>query len=175
MKNVLFVISLVSSSFAYGQKKKPARAIPPPPIVRKEIAEPPQSLSINDDSKKCFVYVSEVAKDSVVAVTENLLEYFPSGRNARINTTTYQYDSKLKKQSNGSGEMLAQTQQLQFIEGNYTIEKETLTVIPDKKDKFDTRRFKIVYKPDTNTVINLKDEQNHLYKKGKCIEPMISL
>ncbi|WP_262152304.1 hypothetical protein [Chryseobacterium foetidum] len=176
MKNFLLAIAILSTSLAHGQKKKPAKVIPPPPIVRTEKEPPPPpSLAIEDSSKKCFVHVSEVPKDSMVAVTENLLEYFPSGSNARMVITTYQYDPKLKKQLNGSDEMLAQSQQLQFIEGKYTIEKGILTMIPYKKDKFDTRRFKLVNKPKTQTVINLKDEQNHLYKKGNCIEPMISL
>ncbi|MNK85772.1 hypothetical protein D3C87_1056620 [compost metagenome] len=175
MRNLLLVLAVASSGLGYGQKKKPAKILPPPPIVMPKKAEPPQSLAIQDDAKKCFVYVSEITKDSMVNVTENLLEYFPSGSNARMIITTYQYNPEVKKQLSGSGEMLAQTQQLQFIEGKYTIEKGTLTMTPDKKDRFDTRRFKLVNKPKTQTVINLKDEQNHLYKKGNCMEPMISL
>ena len=175
MRNLLLVLAVASSGLGYGQKKKPAKILPPPPIVMPKKAEPPQSLSIQDDAKKCFVYVNEVTKDSMVNVTETLLEYFPSGSNARMVITTYQYDPELKKKLSGSGETLAQTQQLQFIEGKYTIEKGTLTMTPSKKDQFEPRRFKLVNKPKTQTLLHLKDEQNHLYKKGKCLEPVISL
>lgn len=175
MRNLLLLIAVAGSSVAYGQKKKSTKNLPPPPIVMPTKAEPPQSLAKEDNSKKCFVYVNEVPKDSMVAVTENLLEYFPSGSNARMIITTYQYDPEVKKKLSGSGETLAQTQQLQFIEGKYTIEKGTLTMTPNKKDQFEPRRFNLVNKPKTQTLLHLKDEQNHLYKKRKCLEPMISL
>jgi len=159
----------------YGQKKKPTKVPAPPPIVMAPEAKKPQSPLIQDHSKQCFVYISEIPKDSLVAVTENLLEYFPSGNNARMVITTYQYDPKIKQQTDLAGDRYALTQKMQFIEGKYTLQNGILTMIPDKKDTFETRRFQLVKKPTTQTLLNLRDEDNHLYKKGKCIEPMISL
>lgn len=175
MRNLLFVFAVVGSNVAYGQKKKTKIIIPPPPIIMPTKAEPPKRPAIEDQSTKCFVYINEVPKDSMVAVTENLLEYKPSSSSARMVITTYEYDPKLRSKANESGEMLARTQQLQFIDGTYDIEKDTLTMMPNNKDRFETRRFKIVNKPKTQTVINLKDEQKHLYKKGKCLETMTNI
>lgn len=174
MKNLLLVLAIASSGSTYGQKKKNTRYLPPPSFGKAMKAEEPQSLS-SADSKQCFVYKDEVVKDAMTYVTETLLEYDQPGSRARMIFTTYKYDALLKNQANESGEVLTQTQQLQFIDGNYKIDKGTLTMTPDKNNKYEIRHFKLVTKPKVQTVINLKDEQNHFYKKGKCLEPMISI
>ncbi|KFC19458.1 hypothetical protein [Chryseobacterium sp. FH1] len=73
MKNLLLLIAVVSSSFAFGHKKA-VQFIPPPVTDSPTKAEAQENIAI-EDSKKCFVYVSEVQKDEKVDVTETQLEY----------------------------------------------------------------------------------------------------
>lgn len=53
----------------FGQKNKAVQFIPPPLTDSPKKAEAPESIPI-EDSKKCFVSISEVQKDAKVAVTE---------------------------------------------------------------------------------------------------------
>ncbi|MCD9855884.1 hypothetical protein LUD75_14255 [Epilithonimonas sp. JDS] len=176
MKNVFIIFLLMLSCLAFGQKKKTKKPaitksptlLPPPRVDRSE------NLS-SEDSKKCFVYKTEEQKDSSVYVTENLLEYNLSGSNARFIITTYNYDASKKSQTEKDSQIYAQSQRLRYIDGTYTIQKNTLNFIPDKAENYQNRTFKLIYKPNTQKVQSLKDEANLQYKKGECSEPMISL
>lgn len=164
------------SGLAFGQQKKTKKA---PPLIKKNLPEPPKAKDydtlISEDSKKCFVYKAEEKKDSLVYVTENLLEYGWAGSNARLIITTYNYDPEKKKQTEKDGETLTQSQNLHFIDGRYKIEKNIFNFTPDKSENYESRTFKLIYKPKTQNVESLTDENNHPYKKGECLQPMISL
>lgn len=67
-------MAVVSSGLAFGQKKKAMQFIPPPVTNSPKKAEAPETIPI-EDSKKCFVSISEVQKDAKVTVTEAQLEY----------------------------------------------------------------------------------------------------
>ena len=161
------------SGLAFGQQKKTKKA---PLIKAPKILPPPEPKELSEgDSKKCFVYKSEEQKDSIVYVTENLLEYGWAGSNARLIITTYNYDLAKKKQLEKDGEILTQSQSLHFIDGKYRIEKNIFNFTPDKSENYEDRIFKLIYKPKTQNVESLKDEKDHPYTKGECLQPMISL
>ncbi|WDF45734.1 hypothetical protein PQ459_12595 [Chryseobacterium sp. KACC 21268] len=176
MKNVLILSLLILNGLAFGQQKKTKKA---PPIVKQNLPEPPKAKDyetiISEDSKKCFVYKVEEKKDSLVYVTENLLEYGWAGSNARLIITTYNYDASKKNPKYKSGDIYAPSQRLRYIDGHYKIEKNTLNFTPDKAENYQNRTFKLVYKPKTQNVESLKDENNHPFKKGDCSQPTISL
>lgn len=176
MKNLILICIIMLSASAFGQQKKTKK---PPPITRTEILPPPETKKIDeqniDKTKKCFVYKMEEQKDSVVYVTENLLEYGWAADNARLVITTYNYVPAKKDMNKKEGNIYAQSQRLRYIEGTYTIQKGILGFIPDKAQNYQNRTFKIDYKPKTQKVQSLQDESNHRYTKGGCPEPTISL
>lgn len=176
MKNIFIILLVMLNALALGQQKKskkqavnkPPTLLPPPKIDRSE-------YPTSDNSKKCFVYKTEETKDSSVYVTENLLEYGWAGSDARFIITTYNYDAAKKGQNEKDGQIYAQSQRLRYINGTYTIQKNILTFIPDKAENYQNRTFKLSYKPKTQKVQSLQDEDSRLYKKGECAEPTISL
>ena len=175
MKNLIILTALSVGSLVFGQKKKSAKA---PPIKEPTYYPVPEVKEYNyeeHNSEKCFIYKTEETKNSVVYVTENLLQYGGATDNARMVITTYNYDSSKKQQTEKDGRIYSQSESLKYINGKSNLEKGNLNFTPDKKDKFQTRHFKVVYKPKTQKVDFLKDENNHPYKEGKCPEPTISL
>lgn len=176
MKNLFVIILVILSGSVSGQQKKTKKApqITPPKILPPPEVKEPKYLGA-DNSKKCFIYKSQEQKDSLIYITENLLEYGWAGSNARFVITTYNYDVAKKSQMEKDGQIYAQSQRLRYIDGKYTIQKNNLTFTPDKAENYENRTFKIVYKPKTQKVDYLKDEGSHQYKKGKCDEPVISL
>lgn len=165
MRNIIVIIALLSSTATFGQIKKKA-SLPPPPKPAK-VSE--------QKSEKCFLYTTEEQKDTLVYVTENLLEYGWAGSNARIIITTFDYDPLKKKTVEKKGYVYAQSKSMEFINGSYKIEKDILIFSPEKPDKFAQRRFKIYYKAKTKNEAYLEDEAKHLFKPGKCLEPMVSM
>ncbi|MBV6878539.1 hypothetical protein NG800_001490 [Epilithonimonas ginsengisoli] len=175
MKTVFVIILIMMSGLTFGQQKKTKKA---PPITPPTLLPPPEVKKLEDyskDEKKCFIYKSEEQKDSIVYVTENLLEYGWAGSNARFVITTYNYDAAQKSQTEKDGQIYAQSQRLRYIDGKYTIQKNILNFTPDKAENYQNRTFKIIYKPKSQKVESLKDESSHQYKKGGCTEPTISL
>jgi hypothetical protein len=93
MKNLIFIIAILNLTVVFGQKKKSNQSLqlPPKVLVIKElpIAE-----------KKCYVYKSEVPKDSLIFESTYLLEYgWNDGENARIIIKTMEYDPIKEKEA----------------------------------------------------------------------------
>jgi len=175
MKKLIMITALFMCFVGSAQKKKSSKIIPPPPV--KEVLEPPkmQELIIEDDRKNCFVYKNEEQKDSLIYVTETLLEYGWASDLARIIITTYDYDPVKKKEAEEAGYTLVQAETMQFIEGIFKIENSILTFTHDKLDRFKTQLFKINYKPKTKKVDFLTDENNNKLQTGECLQPMVSI
>lgn len=175
MKNVFMIAALLLCFVGSAQKKKSRKIVPPPPV--REIPPPTkiEEIYVEDDSKKCFVYKAEEQKDSIVYVTETLLEYGWASDLARMIVTTYDYDPVKKKEVEEAGYAWGQTKNLQFIDGVFKIEKDVFTFTPDKLDRFKTKLFKITYKPKTNKIAFLTDEDNNNLQTGDCIEPMVKM
>lgn len=175
MKKLIIITALLMCITASAQNKKPRKIISPPPV--KEVLEPPrlQEFIIEDDGKKCFVYKKEQQKDSLVYVTETLLEYGWNNDLARMIITTYDFDPVKKKEAEEDGYILVQSESMQFINGTFNIDKETLTFIPDKSEKFKTQLFKITYKPKIKKIDFLTDKNNNKLQTGECLQPMVSM
>lgn len=176
MKNIFVILLVMLSGLSFGQQKKTKKA---PPIKAPKLLPPPEvkanSYITEADSKKCYIYKFEEQKDALTYVTENLFEYGWAGSNARLVITTYNYDPVKKKELEKDGEIQTQSQSLHFIDGKYKIEKNILNFTPDKSENYENRTFKLIYKPKTQKVESLKDENDHPYKKGECLQPMISI
>jgi len=176
MKKLIMITALLMCFVGSAQKKKPKKIVPPPPV--KEVPPPPKIEELpfeEDDEKKCFFFKSEEQKDSLTYVTETLLEYGWNNDLARMIITTYNYDSVKKNQADENGEILALTQNLQFINGTYKTENDVFTFTPEKSEKFKTQLFKITYKSKTKKVDFLTDENNNTLKTGGCLEPMVKM
>ncbi len=175
MKQLIMITALLMCFVGSAQKKKPRKVIPPPPV--KEVLEPPkiQELTVKDDSKKCFSFKMEEKKDSLVYVTETLLEYGWNSDLARMIITTYDYDPIKKKEAKEAGYDLVQAETMQFIDGVYKIENGTFTFTPDKLDRFKTQLFKITYKPKAKEIEFLIDENNNKLQPGECLQPMVMM
>jgi len=175
MKKIFMLTALLLCITASAQKKKQQKIVLPPPV--REIPPPPkiEKLSFEDDDKKCFVYKNEEQKDSLVYVTETLLEYGWNNDLARMIITTYDYDPVKKKEAEEAGYDLVQSETLQFIEGSFKIDKDVFTFNPTKKDHFATQLFKITYKPKTKKVDFLTDKKNNKLQPGECLQPMVMM
>ena len=175
MKKIFLFTALLLFITASAQKKKPQKIVPPPPI--REIPPPPkiEKLSFEEDDKKCFVYKNEELKDSLMYVTETLLEYGWHSDLARMIITTYNYDPIKKEQTEKAGYLWGQAKTMQFIEGIFKIEKDVFTFIPTKKDRFETQSFKITYQSKTKKIDFLTDENNNKLQTGECLQPMVSM
>ena len=174
MKNVFMIAALLLCFVGSAQQKKPKKIVPPPPV--KEVLEPPKiEAPKKDDSKKCFSFKMEEKKDSLVYVTETLLEYGWNSDLARIIITSYDYDPIKKKEAKEAGYDLVQAETMQFIDGVFKIENGTFTFTPDKLDRFKTQLFKITYKPKTKEVEFLIDENNNKLQTGECLQPMVMM
>lgn len=117
----------------------------------------------------------EEKKDSLVYVTETLLEYGWNSDLARIIITSYDYDPIKKKEAKEAGYDLVQTETMQFIDGVFKIEKRTFTFTPDKLDRFKAQLFKITYKPKAKEIEFLIDENNNKLQPGECLQPMVMM
>jgi len=178
MKNLFIITILLICIFALGQKKKSTKMAPPPVVAPK--INPPATKKAPDftywnNAAKCYIYRTEEKKDSLVYVTENLLEYGWVASNARMIITTYSFDPIKKQQVEKDGYIYGQSKTMQYIDGEFALEKGNLTFTPNKKDKFDVRHFKLVYKPKTQKVNYIKDENDRPYKIGDCPVPTVSL
>lgn len=169
------ITALLMCFVGSAQKKKPRKIVPPPPV--REVPPPPkiEELPFEDDHKKCFVFKAEEQKDSLVYVTETLLEYGWNNDLARMIITTYDFDPVKKKEAEEDGYILVQSETMQFINGTYKIEKDVLTFTPEKPEKFKTRLFKITYKSKTKKINFLTDENNNKLQTGECLQPMVSM
>lgn len=174
MKNLLFMILLVCSTGAFAQKKK--RSIPPPPVI---MEAPPKIqkpyVDEEEDETKCFVYTHKEEKGGIVFVTENLLEYGWNNDMARMIITNYEYDPIAEKEAEEKGYVLAKSKQLQFIDGHFKITNDTFTFTPTNTNEFKTEIFKINFENKTKKVKQLKNQDNELFVKGACLEPMVSM
>ena len=174
MKQSIMITALLMCFVGSAQQKKPKKIVPPPVI--KEVPPPPKIEALKkDDSKKCFSFTMEEKKDSLVYVTETLLEYGCNSDLARIIITSYDYDPIKKKEAKEAGYDLVQAETIQFIDGVFKIENGTFTFTPDKLDRFKTQLFKITYKPNTKEVEFLIDENNNKLQSGECLQPMVMM
>ena len=178
MKKAFIIFGIIACSFAFGQKNKSSkpRRIAPPPV--REAAPPPvEKLSPipEREEEKCFVNKQEEQKEDLIYVKETLLEYGWASTNARMVITTYNYDPIKKEEAEKNGDRLLYSQSLQFIEGDFKIEKGNLIFTPTKADKFKKKIFKFYYQPKTQKILHLEDENKQLLKTGKCLEPTISI
>lgn len=127
-------------------------------------------------TENCFVYTVAQQKDSLVYVSESLLEYGWAGANARMVITRYAYDPVKKEAVEKEGRtFFFPDQELQFINGTYKTEDNILIFTPDKVDQYEERTFKIVYNPETNKIDSLLDENNNNYLRGDCLEPVVGM
>lgn len=132
--------------------------------------------SFVQQTENCFVYTTEQQKDSLVYVSESLLEYGWAGANARMVITRYTYDPVKKEAVEKEGrKFFFPNQELQFINGTYKTEENTLIFTPDKVDQYEERTFKIVYTLKTNNIDYLVDEDNNNYLRGDCLEPVVGM
>lgn len=168
MKNVIIVLALVCSTVLFAQKRKSNKIPPPPPIM-----EP--LIIVEEDTKKCFVYIAKEEKEGRVYATENLLEYGWNNALARMIVTTYDYDPVAMKEAEEKGYVLAQSKQLQFIEGTFSIKNNEYTFTPNKPDKFKTETFKITFEGKTKKIKQLTNDKNQMFEKGACLEPILSM
>lgn len=175
MKKKFLIILLGVSSIAFAQKKKQTKIMPPPPVKQIEppqIIEPPE---IEHEGTKCFVYKKEEKKDALIYVTETLLEYGWNNDMARMIITNYEYDPIAEKEAEEKGYVLAQSKQLQFIDGHFKITNDTFTFTPTNTNEFKTEIFKINFENKTKKVKQLKNQDDELFVKGACLEPMVSM
>ena len=175
MKQLIMITALFMCFLGSAQQKKPRKVIQPAPV--KEVLEPPkiQELTVKDDSKKCFSFKMEEKKDSLVYVTETLVEYGWNSDLARMIITTYDYDPIKKKEAKEAGYDLVQTETMQFIDGVFRIEKGIFTFTPDKLDRFKTQSFKITYKPKVKEIEFLIGENSNKLQPGECLQPMVMM
>lgn len=175
MKKIFLFTALLLCITASAQKKKPQKIVPPPPVRKIPLPPKIEKISFEEDDKKCFVYKNEELKDSLMYVTETLLEYGWNMDRARMIITTYDYDPVKKKEAEEAGYTLIQAETMQLIEGVFKIEKDIFTFIPTKKDRFETQSFKITYQSKTKKVDLLTDENNNKLQTGECLQPMVSM
>lgn len=174
MKQLIMITAFLMCFVGSAQQKKPKKIVPPPPV--KEVLEPPKiEAPKKDDSKKCFSFTMEEKRDSLVYVTETLLEYGWNSDLARIIITSYDYDPIKKKEAKEAGYDLVQAETMQFIDGVYKIENGTFTFTPDKLDRFITQLFKITYKPKAKEIEFLIDEDSNKLQPGECLQPMVMM
>jgi len=170
MKLLIFIITAFSCGGVFGQQKDTTKISPQisesePEVIPYLELLPEEEIEI----EQCFVYNTEKQKDSLIYVTENLLEYGWNGSLARMVITTYNYDAKKKKKMNN----IVTAKQLQFIDGEYKIENDKLTFTPYKDEKFKKKTFKLIY--NQKKIDYLEDENGNKYISGNCPEPMIML
>lgn len=170
MKNLFIIITLLLGSFTFAQKKTTTK-----PIVKPAPLESPKVNYPKEAVDKCYIYTAEEKKDNLVQKTETLMEYGGSSIRARIIVTKTNYDPAEKIKADKEGYIYTQPSTIQFIEGKYNLENNTLHFTPDKADKFEKRTFKLVNKPKSKTLDYMKDENNNILKEGSCKEPVISL
>jgi len=177
MKKIFLVILIISTHlFVFGQQKKSKKNTIPPPIKKKEYSIP-EAIRIEDivreQTEKCFVYKIEEKKDSLLYVSNSLLEYGWAGDNARMVITSYHYDPVKKKEAEQKGYVLLEEKDMQFINGSYKAEKNLLIFTPDKLERFEKRIFRLVYRQKTKEIDYLEDEKSNKYVPGDCPEPIV--
>lgn len=173
MRKLMLATVLLTSCFAFGQKKT-AKKQSVPPIVKPAPIETPkieQPISY-DDEEKCFIYTKDEKKDNLVYNTEKLLKYGWASNNARIIITSYNYDPVEKQKAESSGDILGYPIKTQYIDGKYRIEKNTVFFTPDKTDKSDNQNFQLIYQ--SKKLHHAIDNQNNILTKIKCPEQSIS-
>lgn len=132
--------------------------------------------SFVQQTENCLVYTVAQQKNSLVYVSESLLEYGWAVNNARMVITRYTYDPIKKEAVEKEGrKFFFPNQELQFINGTYKTEENTLIFTPDKVNKHQKRTFKIVYNPETNKIDYLVDDDNNNYLRGDCLEPVVGM
>lgn len=175
MKNTLIMLSVFIAGFAMGQKKKSTKT-PPPFISPKIVVLKKHTLEIKDpESEKCFTYKTEIQKDGLTYSTENLLEYGWAADNARMVIITYNYDPVKKAEVEKSGYIYSVPQSMQFIDGDFVIEKDNLIFTPSKSNKFEKRFFKLIYKSKTKKIDHLEDEKKSFFKASDCLQPSVMM
>ena len=170
MKHLIFILTAFSCGVVFGQQKDTTQ-------ISLQISEPNPKIipyaellpEDREETKQCFVYITEKQKDSLVYVTENLLEYGWNGSNARIVITTYNYEVSKKKKINN----IVTKKQLQFIDGEYKIDNGKLTFTPNKDEKFEQKTFNLIY--NKMKIDYLEDENGNKYTSGGCSQPIMSL
>lgn len=176
-KIIILVPMIMAHILCFGQKKKSGKTDFPFPKIE-NTTRVPEAKKIEDldlvPSKSCFVYNTEEKKDSLLFVNENLLEYGWAGDNARMVITSYSYDPIKKESAAKSGYVLLEERKMQFVNGSYKIQNDMLVFTPEKKEKFKTRRFRLLYKSRTKKIDCLIDEENNKFFPGDCLEPMVS-
>ena len=181
MKNVIFIITMLSCGVVFGQQKKSNKTPFKVPEIKQEPKEEPPppppapSSSTISETENCFLFRQEESKDSLVYVTENLLEYGWNGDNARMLISSSNYDPVKKQEAEKQGMRLMQTETVQYIDGTFKIVKGILTFEPMKTEISERRTFKLIFKPKTRKIDYLRDENGNKYNKGKCPENTISV
>lgn len=179
MKSLIIITALLScSSIAFAQQKKPNKTKTPPPKIKPapKVLLPPPIAKIPDMYKEqCYIYNSEETKDALINQTKTFVEYGWSGDNARIIIERKEYDPVKEKEAQEKGYSLVWNETAQYINGKYKIDKNILTIIPDKSDQFQSQKFKLIYKAKTKEVDYLQDDKNNKYKIGECPLPVISI
>jgi len=105
MKNTLIILSILITGFAMGPKKKPTK-VPSPFVSPKIVVIKKKALEVKESPiTKCFSYKTEVQKDSLLYVTQSLLEYGWAGDNARMVIITYNYDPVKKAEAKKKGDI----------------------------------------------------------------------
>ena len=192
MKNLILIITMFSFVVSFGQQKKSNKAtqkvintkkvpMPPPRITEKplKIIKVIPKIEPKSDQVNCFLYVNESSTDTLVSITENLLEYGWNNDLARMVISNFNYDPKIKKKLEKEGKTLNYTKTSQFINGSFSLEKGILTFIPDKDEANkinmvnENKIFRIILKPKSKNINYLKDENGNKYSKGECLEPII--
>ncbi len=177
-KIIILALMIMANILCFGQKKKSGKTNHPFPKIENP-TRPPEAKRIEDldlvSSERCFVYNTEEMKDSLLFVNENLLEYGWAGDNARMVITSYSYDPIKKEAAAKSGYVLLEERKMQFVNGSYKIQNDMLVFTPEKKEKFKTRKFRLLYKSRTKEIDYLIDEGNNKFVPGDCLEPMVSM
>lgn len=174
MKNLITILAIFLFCFSFAQKKKSKLVPPPPPKKELIYLEPPRSIE-TQETEKCFKNTKEEQKDTLTFVTETMLEYGWNNDNARMIITTYNYDHIEKAKLKKDGEELAITKSMQFIDGDYKIEKGNIIFTPEKKDRFKTETFKLIYKPKSKKIKSLLGSDKKTFSPGDCMQPTISI
>lgn len=178
MKNLIFIITILCCGATFGQQKKSKKARFEVPKVKRdkpvEIPPPPAPNTISEN-ENCFLFRQEEPKDSLVYVTENLLEYGRYGDNARIFVYNSNYDPVKKEEAEKQGMMLVQSETVQLIDGTFKIVKDELIFTSKESKEFKNQVFRLFFKTKTQKVDYLKDEKGNKYGRGKCHVATVSI
>lgn len=170
MKNLFFLFAVFMSYNTVQAQKRSNKIIPP------KITETKIRMISKDETKKCFVYVTNEPKNnSMILETKSILEYDESDNNARIIINSKEYDPIKDQQAKKEGNSLVWQETAEHINGTYKIDNDILTFTPEKLDHYEIRNLKLVYKPKTKKFDYLKDEVNNKYVVGDCSKSIVSV